>query len=425
MALLHVYLIKQTVMILRELISSKCFLLILISAFIISCKSDQRTSEIKESTFEVPILLDRSEKIRLGKEWDFVQNFYSEQKQELSKNSKNYEAALKLSELFIKEARVTGEHGHYYPSALKLLNHILNNHDKEDDLKYRAIITKAGVQLSLHEFQDALTTAKAGLSFKVQNAQLYGVLTDCYVELGEYAKAVETADKMVNIKPDIRSYSRISYLREIHGDVKGAQEALTLAIKSGYPGTEETAWAMLTLGDLYMEYGEIDKAEKIYSEILELRQDYPFAISAKGKVAHEKGQLEKAKQLQKEAMNIIPEVSFYVDLVKVLKEENKKDEVDSLMAEIFLMLEDDVQAGHNMNMEYANIHLEIYGDHEKALSFMKTEFDKRPKNIDVNRMLAKIYASSGNKSKAEEHLEKAKITNSKHPDLKLIAKLLS
>ena len=50
------------------------------------------------------------------------------------------------------------------------------------------------------------------------------------------------ADKMVSIRPDLRSYSRISYLREIHGDMPGAIEAMKMAIQAGYPGYEDRAW---------------------------------------------------------------------------------------------------------------------------------------------------------------------------------------
>lgn len=52
----------------------------------------------------------------------------------------------------------------------------------------------------------------------------------------------------MSIRPDLRSYSRISYLREIYGDLDGAIEAMKLAVTAGYPGYEQTAWARLTLG---------------------------------------------------------------------------------------------------------------------------------------------------------------------------------
>jgi len=370
-----------------------------------------------ENNVKVPDLLDRGEKIQLGKEWDFVQNFYSDKKSQLAKNENDGEAYLQLAELFIKEARITGEHGHYYPAALRMTDMAVKNKEANPDLKFRALMTKAGVQLSLHEFSDALKTAQEAVKMNPNNAQIYGVLVDCYVELGEYDKAIAMADKMIAIKPDIRSYSRISYLREIHGDVDGSKKALGLAINAGFPGYEETAWAMLTLGELYERYGALDTAKQIYTEILDMRENYPFAISALGGIAYKEGNLKEAEKIQNQAIDIIPEVGYYTALAKIYKDEKRTEELDQLMSEIFLMLQEDVDSGHNMNLEYADIYLNILNEPEKSLKYALLEYDKRPLNIDVNRMLAQIYVTQGKNDLAKEHLQKASATKSIHPDL--------
>ena len=162
------------------------------------------------------------------------------------------EPLLNLAYLFVQEARVTGEHPHYYPAALQVLDALLekafdpkNAHDL--DLKFRALSTKAGVELSLHEFAKAKKTGEAAIDLNPYNAAIYGVLVDAHVELGDYETAVEMADRMVAIRPDLRSYSRVSYLREIHGDVEGAIAAMTMAVKAGVPGTDQTSWALMTL----------------------------------------------------------------------------------------------------------------------------------------------------------------------------------
>jgi len=169
--------------------------ILLCSLILISCDPAAKT-EKKESD-NIPELLTRSEKIQQGKEWDFVQNFYSDQKQAIDKDPQDHNARLQLAELFIKEARITGEHGHYYPAALKLIDEILASDSKDPNLLFQAKLTKAGVQLSLHEFKDALATAEEALKLNGTNAQIYGVLVDCYVELGAYDKAVAAADKMI------------------------------------------------------------------------------------------------------------------------------------------------------------------------------------------------------------------------------------
>ncbi len=362
-------------------------------------------------------LIQRSEKIQLGKEWDAVQNNYAKNVSLLKKNKDDNQAKLELANLFIKEARVTGEHGHYYPGALKLLNSLLEDNSINNDERFLALLTKAGVQLSLHDFADALETGEQAVKLNPYNAQIYGVLVDAHVELGNYDTAVKFADKMVNIKPDIRSYSRVSYLREIHGNIVGAKKAMHMAVDAGYPGLEETAWAMLTLGEIYNKYGDPTIAQEIYEAILAERKHYPFAVAAIGDLALERKDFKVAEAKLEEAIDIIPEVGFYISLAHLYKEQNRKEELSNIKEEILEMLEDDVVHGHNMNLEYADAYLDLFEDPNKAMEYVQLEYDKRPDNIDVNKLMAKIYTRLDNTDMAEVHKSAAFSTNAVHPEL--------
>lgn len=214
-------------------------ILILILAFTFACAKKQ-TESATLTVKDIPLLLDRNEAIQNGQEWSDVQSYYGTSRQALLDNPKDYEAALKLVYVFVNEARITGEHGHYYPAALKMSDYILQKPDLEKDLQFRALAAKAGVQLSLHDFKNALKTGTEAMKLNPYNAQNYGVLVDANVELGNYDEAVKMADKMVSIRPDLRSYARVSYLREIHGDVDGAIEAMKMAVDAGFPGQEHT-----------------------------------------------------------------------------------------------------------------------------------------------------------------------------------------
>lgn len=390
-----------------------------------SCKSDESVFADSDTSFEPAELMQRSDKILYGKEWDQVQNKYSEHVQAIKANPHDSKSKIMLAHLYIREARVTGEHGHYYPAALSVLDDAIADEQTQGDMKFLALTTRAGVELSLHDFSKALETGTRAVLMNPANAQIHGVLVDANVELGDYTKAVALADRMVSIKPDIRSYSRAAYLREIHGDVKGSLKAMNMAVKAGMPGYEDTAWAMLTLGDTYKLYGEPQKAKTVYQSILVDRPNYPFAVGALGTLAMEQGDLEEAEKVLKEAMAIIPEVGFYVDLAKVYDMQGRAVERDALLKEIWIMLKDDVDSGHNMDMEYADIYLTVANDTEKALSYAQAEYEKRPENIDVNRLLARAYAANGQTDKALEHLNKAKVTGSKHPELKEIEQVVA
>ncbi|MEL6389418.1 MAG: tetratricopeptide repeat protein [Bacteroidota bacterium] len=379
----------------------------------------------KPPSISVAPLLDRPEQLHYGNEWETIQNAYQRNALIVKKNTEvPGETFLQLATIFIKEARVTGEHGHYYPAALDMTEQVIQNFD-DRDLRFRAMTMKAGVQLSLHEFADAKETATKAIKLNPYNAQIYGVLVDAAVELGNYKEAVALADKMISIKPDLRSYARISYLREIHGDLEGAIDALELAIDAGVPGFEERAWAMQTLGDLYLAYDRPEEARQMYDMILAEREDYPFAIAGLGEVAMATGQDDLAKVKLNQAAAIIPEVGYYFSLAELAKREGDTERVESLVKDIQVMLADDVEHGHNMNLEFADLYRELASDLEMAYNYAFTEYEKRPNNIDVNIAVAEVLVQQNNLEEARPYIKRASITNSTDPVLIQLQKILT
>ncbi|WP_116124201.1 tetratricopeptide repeat protein [Lewinella sp. IMCC34183] len=394
-----------------------------------ACSGETAPGTDDADTVSIPELLPRPEALQQTMEWDQTQSGYMQMAGELRlENPDAIEPRITIAKIFVNEARVTGEHGHYYPAALQMLDEALAlNHagPKDPNLEFDALSTKAGVQLSQHAFPEALATAKQAISINPYNAQVYGAVVDANVELGNYAAAIAAADKMNEIRPDLRSYSRVSYLREIHGDVDGAIEAMKRAVNAGAPGYESTAWARLTLGELYHRYGQPDKAAEQYAIILRERPNYPFALAAQAELAMDNKEYEEAERLLNEARDIIPEVGYYTQLAEIYQLQGRTEESAAIEEEILAMLEDDVQSGHNMDMEYAAWYQDHHRDYDKALEYMKGAYEVRPDNIDVNRMLAEIYAHRGDLDKAREHLAKAAATDSKHPDLERIRSLTS
>lgn len=389
------------------------FLITLLFLGLIACQD----SSTPEKTIDVvPKLLDRPEQLSANKEWEKVQNLYVAQRDKLEQSADDAEARLKIAEIFIHEARVTGEHGHYYPAALKVLNDIPEDYP-EKDIQFRKLAMQAGVYLSLHDFDKALQIAEQAVTFNPYNAQIYGALVDANVELGNYAAAVAAADKMISIRPDLRSYARVSYLREIHGQVDEAIQAMEMAVQAGYPGYEETAWARLTLGELYEKYGTLAAAEMQYKQILAERENYPFAIAALANIEFQKGNYQKAEKGLKKAASVIPEFGFYQDLAKVYKATKQMEAYDTTVKELHLMLDDDIANGHNMTLEYAHLYHDLIEDQEKALEYALNEYEKRPHNIDVNSLLTSIYSKKGMDGQANIHLNKAMKTNAKFPVL--------
>lgn len=389
-------------------------ILFLITLFLCSACSDISQGN---KTSSIPELLQRSTALQQGTEWDKVQNQYAAYRKEITADPSNVKARLSLAELFINEARVTGEHPHYYPAALSLAKEVIALSEKDTESKFHALSIQASVQLSLHDFANALVTAKEAIALNPYNAKIYGALVDAHVELGQYKEAVEAADKMVSIRPDLRSYSRVSYLREIHGDIPGAIEAMDMAVKAGGPGQEQTAWSRCVLAHLYRIAGDTPKASMQYQLALDERPDYPFAIEGLAEIAMSEKKYDEAEKLLNKACAIIPEVSFHEKLAELYKIQKRDKEFEAKASEILTMFQEDEAKGHNMSLEKARFYLEIQPDLQKAKDIAQVEWQRRPDNIDVNRLMARITLMQGDKEKAKDYTMRAGTTGSRHPEL--------
>ena len=388
------------------------FLALLLST-LFSC---QKLKNPALGEIQVPRLLDRNEGLGSDEERQWISQNYQNYVNQIKLNQGLIPPRLRLAELFMMEARVTGEHGHYFPAALNVLEGVLTL-EPNDDERFQALSLKASVLLSLHDFAQALEVAEKAVSLNPQNAQIHGVLVDAYVELGQYEKAVAMADRMVSIRPDLRSYSRISYLREIYGQTEGAIEAMRLAVSAAYPGTEDWAWAQLTLGALYENYGTAEQAKEVYAHILQVRRNYPFAMAALGRLHRQAGNLISARRALEEASALIPEVGFYQEMALLRLEKGDQNRANQTIREILKMLADDEANGHKMGLAYAEVYLDLMARPEKALPFAQKEYQARPENIEVNLLLSRIYQALGQTDRAKKHLVVAQKTGSKNPAL--------
>ncbi|MGV3611927.1 MAG: tetratricopeptide repeat protein [Fluviicola sp.] len=403
------------------------FTLLLSASLITSCDSTNEEEEVVavKQGFQIPQLLEREKDLSYD-EFLKIKEKFNKLSFEAENDQTKIESLIKLSEIYIYEARVTGEHPYYYNAALVTLNETLKDTAKmTTDQHFTALFYKSTVQLSQHKFNEALATGKKALALNNTNSGIYGVLVDANVEIGNYDEAVKNCDKMISIRPDLRSYSRISYLREIYGDMKGSIKSMEQAIEAGAPYSEYKCWTIVTMGKMLENHNQLDSAMAYYQFSAKERANYPFGIAGMASVEGKLGNYAKADSLYTVALNAVPEISFIMDQAKLYKKQGKKAEMKRLIPRIESMFQEDIESGHNVNMEFAFFLLDFKKDFKRALDLGLKEYQLRPNNIDVNRLLAFAYFANGDKANAAKHVKIAMKTNKQEGDLYCISGLIN
>ncbi|HTF03062.1 MAG TPA: tetratricopeptide repeat protein [Bacteroidia bacterium] len=375
-------------------------------------------SKDKEASSEQVQLKERRGTFAMSAEWLNTKTAIEGLLISLENNPENTKIMVQLAQAYIQESRVTGDHAFYDKAALDMTDKVL----AVEPNNFEALCCQGTVLLSQHHFADALVVAQKAQQVNPASAFVYGMLCDANVELGNYEEAVKMCDKMVSLRPDTRSYSRVSYLREIHGDIPGAIEAMKLAVAAGYAGLEQTEWCRIILGQLYEQTSSMDSAKYCYELAQYNRTDYPFALAGLARIEKAKGNNAAAIAWLEKANLQISEYSFYEELAELYAANGEKVKADSAMATAIAMLgpgETDNEAvighGHYADRELALAYART-GEYDKAIMHAITEYNRRPNNIDICETLAWVYYKAGKYYLAEDMMRKALRTGKKNPE---------
>jgi tetratricopeptide (TPR) repeat protein len=373
----------------------------------------------KDAEEKVYGLVERKGNNASDKEWMAVKEKAAKYIAAIKTDASDVKSALNLASLFIQEARISGNYAYYDKAAMKTVNDVL----AIDASNFEALVYKALIYYSQHHFADGLATAEKAKNINPYNAYVYGLMVDGNVEMGNYDSAIANSDRMVAIRPDLTSYSRISYIREIYGDYKGAIQAMKLSVEAGGPGDEYTEWSRIQLATLLEKTGDYKNAAALYNISLNLRPGYPYALAGLGRVAIAAKDYNKAIEYYTKADLTIDDYAVKEALADAYLLAGQTKKADQLFHDVVKELSANAQSGNNdenighyADRELAYAYLKI-NDKDKALEHALMEYNRRPGNIDVNETVAWVYYNKGEYEKAVPYIKTALKTHSKSPVL--------
>jgi tetratricopeptide (TPR) repeat protein len=372
-------------------------------------------------------LQDRKGPLAFAPEWTSTKVNVQKLYRSMEDDPSDKKSPLNLATIFIQEARITGNYSYYDLAAMRQVDKVL----ALDANNFQALTYKSLIYLSQHHFAEGLDIANKARQLNPYNSFIYGILVDANVEMGNYADAVSNAEKMISIKPDLRSYSRISYLREIHGDYPGAIAVMKMAVQAGVNGDDGTEWTRVQLGHLFENTGALDTAEFEYQQALEFRKGFAPALAGLGHIAFARKDYNKAMEYYQQADTLVMDYTNKENLAELYRLTGQVKRSDSLSALVITNMSKDASTadngdnniGHYVDRELAYAYLAV-GKNEQGLEHALAEYNRRPNNIDVNQTLAWAYYKNADFGKASKYMDVALRTNCKNPTLLCYAGLI-
>ena len=179
-----------------------------------------------------------------------------------------------LAGAYIQKVRESMDYS-YLDRASQILTSVIS----QDARNYEAARLRTEVALERHDFKLAAEYSRALIDWSSSDAWNWGTLGDALIEMGDYDKAADAYQKMVNLHPDLASYNRAAYFRFINNDVENAIKFMNLAISSGSALAENTAWCEVELGKMQLKTGATATAEESFKTALRYFPNYHPALA--------------------------------------------------------------------------------------------------------------------------------------------------
>jgi tetratricopeptide (TPR) repeat protein len=269
-----------------------------------------------------------------------------------------------------------------------------------------AVTGLAALAASRHRFEDARALAERASRLAPASAGPLGVLGDALVELGRYRKAFAAFDRMAALKPNLASYSRVSYARELLGDPRGAIAAMRLAVQAGEGTAEPAAWSLVQLGNLYFGTGRLAPAEHAYREALIRFPGYVHAEAALGRIAAARGHFGAAAKLYGRAVERLPLPQYEGALGDVLHRAGRDAEAEVAFGTVGAIERLLVANGVRTELETALFDLDHNRRLAAALARARVAYETR-KSIEGEDVLAWALYKNGRCDEARSHSERA------------------
>ncbi|RMD97971.1 MAG: hypothetical protein D6814_08505 [Calditrichaeota bacterium] len=320
----------------------------------------------------------------------------------------NPQTLVRLGQAFLQKARLGGDFSLYW-RAEQCFQAVL----ERDASNAEAQAGMAELCAQRHHFSSALAWANRAIKQNPYRARYYGLLADAQLELGRYAEAVQTIEKMIELRPDLASYSRVSHVRELHGDLEGAIEAMGLALDAGIPGKRGTEWCRVQLGHLYFLGNELERAEIQYVKAQYFLPGFAPALAGLAKLRMTQNRWQEALEYFHQAISRNPLPDYIAGQAEVYLALGDTVTARSQYELAWKLLESEREMGIRPELELAVLGGRMGYEASTVLELAQQAYQERPSLMAADA-LAWAWYRAGHFTEAQRYSQKALRLGSKN-----------
>jgi tetratricopeptide (TPR) repeat protein len=286
-----------------------------------------------------------------------------------------------------------------------------------------ALIGMAWVSGGRHQFDQSRAWANRALAIDAENAAAFGILGDAALELGDYDNAYEHYQKMMDLKPDLSSWSRGAHLLHMTGETTSAISLMEKAIKAGAPFAENTAWCRAKLAMMLFSQGALLPAAQVLEQPLKSGSKNSHVLLAAGRIAAAREDYTAAEKYYRTVLDSGPNHEAFVALGDLCAVRG-----DNIGAEKYYDQVEALEAAQKSRTGHSHMAMsKFYADHDRKLieALRMAEARKLTRNINEADTLAWVYFKNGDQSRAIEAIKRALSHKTQEPEIHFHAGMIA
>jgi tetratricopeptide (TPR) repeat protein len=278
-----------------------------------------------------------------------------------------------------------------------------------------ALTGMAWVTGGRHLFDQSIDWAKRALAVDENSVFAYGILGDAELELGQYDAAMDHYQRMMDLRPDLSSWSRGAHLLWIMGDKSKAMWLMEKAINAGAPFAENTAWCRAKLANMLFHDGALLPAQKIIQPALEGGTKNVHIQLVAARIAAAQLDYPRARAHYLSLLKSAPNLEALIGLSDVAQAQGQAAESRAYDQQVVELHGKHLQSGVHDH----GIMAKFYADRDRDLvaALRMAEEHKLTNNVLEADTLAWVYFKNGDLPKAVTTMKRALKYNT--PDAEL------